>query len=49
MSFLSSIVTNTGRADLPLDLPVTPQSSGAEGDAARSLREDSWENEGGQT
>lgn len=47
MSFLSGIVTSTGRADLSLDLPMTPQSSGAGGDAARSLREDNWENEGG--
>lgn len=47
MSFLSSSITSTDRADLPLDLPMIPQSSGAQGDAARSLREDSWENEGG--
>jgi len=26
---------------------MIPQSSGAQGDAARSLREDNWENEGG--
>lgn len=47
MSFLSSSITSTDRADLPLDLPMIPQSSGAQGDAARSLREDNWENEGG--
>ncbi|MHA6767403.1 hypothetical protein [Sphingobium ummariense] len=47
MSFLSSIVTSTGRVVLSLDLPMAPQSSGARGDAARSMREDNWENEGG--
>ncbi|MCK0530779.1 MULTISPECIES: hypothetical protein [Sphingobium] len=47
MSFLSIGETSTDSAVLPLDLPMTPQSSGAEGDAARSLREDNWENEGG--
>lgn len=47
MSFLSSSITSTDRAELPLNLPMIPQSSGAQGDAARSLREDNWENEGG--
>lgn len=47
MSFLSGIARSTGRAVLPLDRPMIPQSSGVRGDAARSLREDSWENEGG--
>lgn len=43
MSSLFSTVTSTGGAPLPLHLPIVPASR----DAARSLREDNWENEGG--
>jgi hypothetical protein len=44
---LSSSVTRTGRAVLSLDFPMIRVSSAARRDAARSLREDNWENEGG--
>ena len=44
---LSSGVTRTGRAVLSLDFPMIRVSSAARRDAARSLREDNWENEGG--
>lgn len=44
---LSSTVTSTGRAVLPLDLPMIRVSSTARRDAARALSEDNWENEGG--
>lgn len=44
---LSSIVTSTGRAVLPLDLPMIRVSKAARRDAARALSEDNWENEGG--
>lgn len=44
---LSSTFTSTGRAVLPLDLPMIRVSSAARRDAARALSEDNWENEGG--
>ena len=44
---LSSSVTRTDRAVLLLDFPMIRVSSAARRDAARSLREDNWENEGG--
>ena len=44
---LSSTVTSTGRAVLSLDFSMIRVSSAARRDAARSLREDNWENEGG--
>lgn len=44
---LSSSVTRTDRAVLSLDFPMIRVSSAARRDAARSLREDNWENEGG--
>jgi hypothetical protein len=47
MSFLSSTIASTGSAALPLGLPIIPASNDARRDAARSLREDNWENEGG--
>jgi len=47
MSFFFTTVTSTGRAVFPLDLPRIPASNDARGDPTRSLREDSWENEGG--
>lgn len=47
MSFLSSTVASTGSAALPPGLPIIPASNDARRDAARSLREDNWENEGG--
>lgn len=47
MSFLFPTVTSTGRAAFSPDLPMIPASNDARGDPARSLREDSWENEGG--
>jgi hypothetical protein len=47
MSFLSSTITSTGRALLPLDLRILQVSNDARRDPARSLREDNWENEGG--
>ena len=48
MPLLSGTVTSTGRVLRPLDLPIIPLSSDAQHDFARSLREDSWENEGGR-
>jgi len=47
MPLLSRTVTSTGRVLPPLDLPIIPRSSDARHDSARSLREESWENEGG--
>ena len=44
---LPSSVTRTDRAILSLDFPMIRVSSAARRDAARSLREDNWENEGG--
>ena len=48
MPFLSSFATSTGRAAIPIDLLTVGEARGARGDAARSLREDNWENEGGR-
>src|SRR3546814_6998402 len=47
MPLLSGTFTSTGRVLPPLDLPIIPLSSDARHDSARSLREESWENEGG--
>src|SRR3546814_2943138 len=47
MPLLSGTFTSTGRVLPPLDLPIIPPSSDARHDSARSLREESWENEGG--
>lgn len=44
---ISSTVASTGKGPLRLDLPIIPTSGAARRDAARSLGEDSWENEGG--
>lgn len=47
MSLISSTVTGAGKTFLPPDLPIISVSSSVRRDAARSLREDNWENEGG--
>ena len=47
MLLLSGTITSTGRVLPPLDLPIISLSSDARHDSARSVREESWENEGG--
>jgi len=47
MPVISSAVVSTGKAFLPRDLPIALTSGIVRRDAARSLREDNWENEGG--
>src|SRR3546814_10182888 len=47
MPLLSGTFTSTGRVLPPLDLPIIPLSSAARHASARSLRAESWANEGG--
>ena len=47
MSRIVDPLTGPEKTALPRDLPLAPPSGAARRAAARSLREDTWENEGG--